>query len=167
MAAYATADDIANYKDARRLGDLVSDDGTRVAAGSLSGNAKLEAALEAASGEVESAVFVGERYSTADLSGLTGNSLAYLKKIVCDIAYAILWERKAEADPELRADAIERSQRHLKMLRSGERIFDVDEAKDAGLPKLVQASRVELDRMNYIRDRTRNFFPERQLPGNR
>lgn len=164
--AYAAASDLINYKDARHLGDLCSDDGTRVASGSLSGDAKITAALDAASGEVEAALLQGKRYTAADLADLTGNSLAYLKKLTCDIAFWILWDRKPAYRPDehSREKAMEQCAESLKKLRTGEHIFNVTAVKDAGVPDLQAPSLVELQRNNFLVDACRpRYFPDRRI----
>lgn len=164
--AYAAASDLINYKDARHLGDLCSDDGTRVASGSLSGDAKITAALDAASGEIEAALLQGKRYTAADLAALTGNSLAYLKKLTCDIAFWILWDRKPAYRPDehSRQQAMETCAESLKKLRTGEHIFNVTTVKDAGVPDLQAPSLVELERNNFLVDACRpRYFPARRI----
>ena len=164
--AYALASDLINYKDARHLGDLCSDNDTRVTSGSLSTDAKISAALDAASGEVEAAVLQGKRYTAADLTGLTGNSAAYLKKLTCDIAFWILWDRKPAYRPDehSRQQAIEQAANALKMLRTGEHIFNVTAVKEAGVPDMDFPSAVELEQNNFLVDACRpRYFPARRV----
>jgi len=129
-SAYATGTDCIKYFDARFIGDLLADDGTRVAAGSIAADAKMVAALEAASGEVESAALKGARYRVADLQAMTGMSLSLLKRTVCRLAIgALLWRRNPTGPkPEMLADEEER----LQALQMGIRIFGFEETQDAG-----------------------------------
>jgi hypothetical protein len=95
------------------------------------------------------------------LAALDGNSRAYLKDIVCDIAMARLFYRKASAHTDEYKQAIEVSDVHLERLRKGERVFDVVEVKDAGTPSYSAPSLASINTLNLLRDRTRNFYPHR------
>ena len=169
MAAYASISQLVERFDARTLGDLVSDDGTRVVEGLLSSNAKLTAALEDASGQIEAALLMGGRYATSDLTGLTGNSAKYLIRLTCEIAFAMLWERRPYADDQRRAKALEKAEEHLEMLRKGSHIFDVSAVKTAGVPSVSGPTTVELIALNFLRDKTQHFYPTRagRLPDSR
>lgn len=164
--AYATANDLISFKDARHLGDLCSDDGTRQPAGALANNAKITAALDAASGEIEAALLQGKRYTASDLSTLTGNSAAYLKKLTCDIAYWILWDRKPAYRPDdhSRDRVIEACQQALKMLRTGEHIFNVTAVKEAGVPDMDYPSEATIRENNFVVDIARpRYYPARRV----
>jgi phage gp36-like protein len=163
--AYATPADLINYKNANHLGDLCTDSGTRVAAGDLPLDPKILAALDAASGEIDAALLQGKRYTVEDLAALEGGSLAYLKKLTCDIAFWILWDRKPAYRPDdhSRDRAIEMNQQALKLLRTGEHIFNVTAIRDAGVPKLEYPSIVEMQQNNYVVDAARpRYYPSRR-----
>lgn len=164
--AYATAADLINYKSSAHLGDLCSDDGTRQPAGALTANPKIQAALDAASGEIEAALLQGKRYTAADLAALTGNSQAYLKKLTCDIAFWVLWDRKPAYRPDdhSRDRAVEACQQALKMLRTGEHIFNVTAVKEAGVPDLDYPSAATMQENNFIVDLARpSYYPARRV----
>lgn len=129
-SAYATGADAVKYFDARFLGDLCADDGTRVSEAGLASDAKMAAALEAASGEVESAALKGARYRVADLQAMTGMSLGLLKRTVCRLAVgSLLWRRSPTGPkPEMLRDEEER----LQALAMGLRIFGFEETQDVG-----------------------------------
>lgn len=168
MAAYATAADLINYTDARWLGDMASDDGKRVPATELTDSGKITAALETASGLVESSCLQGKRYSTTDLSGLTGNSLAYLKMIVCDVAAWRLSERRRYIDPKDYESRHTLAMEHLNALRNGSQVFNVADNLTAGVIDGTDGpTTVQLETLNLIRDRTKRFYPVRRTPGNR
>lgn len=164
--AYAAASDLIARKDVNVLGDLVSDSGARVSSAGLASDTNMAAALDDASGLVDSALLQGKRYSTADLSALTGNSAAYLKRIVCDIAFWLLWDRKpAYGGVEDRAGAREQARQALDDLRTGKHIFDVEAVKEAGLPSVGGPTVVEINRLNLIVDRARpRYYPQRIMP---
>jgi len=167
--AYATAADLILRKDSRTLGDLVSDAGTRVSEAGLASDTKLAAALDDASGQVDAALLRGGMYQPADLTSLTGNSLAYLKRITCDIAFWLLWERRPAYDDNPRRDAAqERAEEHLDNLRTGKAIFDVPANIEAGKAEITGPSRVAIQDLNLLADRCRgSFYPMRETPHNR
>ena len=162
--AYASAADMLKRKDARTIGDLVSDTGVRINSTLLLTDANLSAALDDASGEIDAALRVANRYSAANLAGLTGNSLAHLKRICCDIAFGLLWERRPWGDEDQRADAMDRAKKALDRLRKGEAIFDIAANVEAGLPEAHVPSISSISRLNLLVDRARNgFYPARRL----
>lgn len=165
MAAYATNAQMLERYDARVIGDLVADDDTRVAAASLPANTVLTAFLEDASGLILAACLRGERYTEADLTGLTGNSAKHLIRITCDIAMASLYGRRMDSQyEEARAKSEERAEKHLERLRKGEHVFDVDANKDAGLPTSTYPSLSDSANRNGLRESVRGLFPTRRVP---
>ena len=71
------------------------DDGTQATLTQMETNARLAAALMAASGQVESALLASKRYSVADLEALNGASVQYLKQLVADLAFYKLLTARA------------------------------------------------------------------------
>lgn len=168
MASYADPAAMMVRYDVRTLGDIVSDDGIRRSSTDLLTDANLLAALADASGEIEAALLQGRRYSAIDLSGLTGNTQAYLIRLTCTIAWGLLYERRPSYQSDLRDDALDRAEEALEKLRRGEHIFNLDENKDAGLPEISGPTTVELDRLNLITTQARgHYFPARHRPDNR
>jgi len=170
MAAYVTAAEFIARFDKRIVGDLASVDGNRVTASALESDERITTVLEDASGEVDAAVKVGNRYLTADLAGLTGNGLQYLKKIVSDIAFYLLIDRRVlnrvTADEAERRFMVYRA--HLKDLRTGLQIFDVDAAKEAGLPLTDGPTTTEANNLNTMTSRVRgHLYPTRMMPAGR
>jgi len=164
MSAYADAADLILRKDARTLGDLVSDTGVRVAEGVLEDDERIAAALEDASGMVDAAVLQSKRYTAAELSALTGNSLAHLKRLVCDIAFWLLWERRPSygIDDPGREQAWTRSREALKALREGVEIFEVSGVPEAGLPDVASPTLIDLQTASPVVSRARgSYYPRR------
>lgn len=159
--AYATPAQLFARKDVRTIGDLASDDGTRVSLTDLPTSANVLAALDSASGAIEAAIMAGNRYTPADLAGLTGNSAAYLVQITCDVAMAGLHSRRPTMHTDQYKAAIEVSDMHLERLREGVHVFDVAAVKEAGAASVTIPSVVSVQSQNLIRDRTRNFYPTR------
>mgnify|MGYP000599987038 CR=1 FL=1 len=165
--AYAAATDLTARYDWRSIADLVLDNGTAaVNQAAVESSAIVATALDDASGEVETSLKRGGRYSTANLAAVSGNSLALLKRITCKIAFWYLWERRpswAENDQydQAKGDA----RRFIEQLRSGELVFDLDDQKDAGNIETSGPTRLNLDSMNLMRDRYSDFYPPRFLYG--
>ncbi len=161
--AYASASDLTARYDTRIIQDLASDTGTAVSSGALATDAKVAAALDDASGRIDSALTVARIYSTDDLDDLTGNSLALLKRITCELAMAFLISRRQEKllDGSV-AEVEQKSEDYLDRLRKGERLFgEAESAKDAGLPSVDGPTAVQYNELNLLPDRTRNFYPSR------
>lgn len=166
MASYATPADLVKRYDARDIGDLADDTGNQVAAGDLDDDPNVLAALEDASGDIDSALLAGNRYTVAELAALTGNSLSKLKRLTCDIAMAYLLGRRPAHDPDRLKAFEERCRSMLERLRKGENVFDITAVKEAGVIDRGTPSAVDYDRMQLMRDRTRNYYPRRSFPTN-
>lgn len=171
MTAYATPADYLLRYDYRPTGDLVSDSGTAVPQNQLANDNALLTALKAASGEVESALIVGGRYSVAQLTALTGNSLENLKDLVCELAAIRLEKRRMNLNTE-QVDLLVKLQKmandRLTQLRNGENLFNIPEAIGAGLISTSGPSTLAIERLNLIRDRVgTSYYPARRMPFDR
>lgn len=168
---YCTPAQLLERYDARVIGDCVSDDatGVRVDPTDLLTNPIVLSHLEQASGEIEVSLMQGGRYEVADLSGLTGGSLAFLVALCADLTFASLWRRRSwTADDDRGRVVAEAARAELERIRKGEHIFGIPKIVEAGLPATAGPSRVALRRLNMIVDRARPFFyPERRTPNNR
>lgn len=133
------------YHDWQQVSDLVRDgDEPRPTKLALldSANepgASLVLMLLAASGELESACLIGKRYKPVDLAALTGSGLGRLEKIVADLGFWALQQRRqpGSADPKNVPGALQ-ALAELDRLRDGERIFSLTESADAGNPSVGQ-----------------------------
>jgi hypothetical protein len=152
--------------DVRNIGDLVTDDATRVEdVNILAVNPKLLAALNSAAGKINAACLTGERYSVSDLAGLDGESKAYLVDLNCTVAWAALWRRRSYTeDSQTRTDAMVRSDEELTRLRNGEWVFDVAEAKSSGRADVTTIHRDDVStNYNLVADRVRShLYPRRR-----
>lgn len=166
--AYASAADMIVRYDVRTLGDLLTDDSQRQSPAQVLASDTLTAMLADASGEIDAALRVGQRYTAANLAALTGNSLALLKRITCQIAMRMLWERRPylnEVQEQARDESQDKSRRMLEKLRKGEAIFDIADVPDAGLPSHDQPQLSVINLLNLTVDRARRgYFPARRLP---
>lgn len=160
MAAYATQTDVLTFFRQITVQDLLSDDATGEYTGTIASDSTLGSLLEAASGDVEAACGVSNMYSPTDLAALTGNSLMLLKRLVCQKAMILLVQRTPEKwSDEYWQKQEERVDNYLDRLRKGERLFDDESKRDAGLPTIDGPTAVQLTNLNVITTRTHNFFP--------
>jgi len=160
--AYASSTDLTARYDERDIADLASDSGTPES--DLANSAIVQAALDDASGDVDAALLKGGRYTATQLSGLTGNSLAKLKRITCEIAMHYLMERRPDFSPE-RAEQLEiRRKRHLERLRKGEDVFGLDPAIEAGAPSHQELTTADYQNLNFTRDHVQHYYPDRRIP---
>ena len=158
--SYATGLEFIQRYDERTLGDLVSDTGTRVTV-NLDTNAVLLQHLEDASGKIESALLVGNKYQVEDLEGLPDNSAAYLKRLTCDVAFSLLRQRRGY-DIEQYV-GVKESLETLNRLQLGERVFNIDEVKVNGNTVKTPIPAQTIYNQNLMRDNTR-YFPPRRWP---
>lgn len=131
--SYASITDLSNRIDTRILGDLISDSGVR---GTVAGNTILTAILDSAAGLIDSAAFIGQRYTPALMATIVtnaGQDLEYLRQLNCEIAYLMLRRRRGIYDDadEKRQEALDRT---LGDLRDGKRVFAVAADEAAGIP---------------------------------
>lgn len=170
---YATAVDMQSRYDWREIGDLISDSDEQISADdqliTTAGTAggRLNDVLTDASGDVDTALLVAGRYATTDLTGLTGSSLNYLKRIVCRIAMCYLMERKPLFKPEVVEQYRKWTDKYLKQLQDGVNVFNLPGQVSAGTPEAAGLSTVQYDvnNLNLATDPARmHYYPNRQLP---
>lgn len=164
--SYAAPADFLKRYDYRILGQLVTDTGTAVTPTALLNDPNLQAALDDASGMIDSAVLVSNRYGIADLTALTGQDQAFLLRLTCDLAFVLLQERRGAVDvkdlPQYQA-----TMQTLQWLRNGERIFAVPQNELDGNPTYEFVSVQKYADLDLARDEAGRFFPlrrEQQFP---
>lgn len=160
--AYATGAEFTTRYDARRLAQLVADDGVQVASGTVATNNVLLAALEDASAAINSACYVGERYDASSLGALTTNGEYLLKRLCCDIAFGYLVARRGLSTDETNklAPRYVEALAYLDLLRKGERIFDTADGSNAnaGLARHVPVGGLDPANQTSIIYNMRPFF---------
>lgn len=161
MAAYASASDLIARRDKRLIGELISDTDEPPTDADILASTVLTTLLEDASGQIESAMLSGKRYEPADLAGLTGNSLAFLKKIVCTIAMADLYERRPGIHIEQAKAYTEMAQGYLEALRTGKNLFNIDEHATAANPDTTAPTVVDYTDLNLLPEQMIRHFPYR------
>lgn len=143
--------------DWRPVADLLSDTGQRFSFEQLAGNEALQAAFDAAMGEVESACLCGNRYSPADLAALTGVGRAMLYKLLTDLTLMFLYDRRPTASMPS-TDMFKRAMAKLEQLRHGERVFSLQETMDAGEVDHEVEDRADVDARNLTTVQASRFF---------
>ena len=160
--SYATGADLVLRFDARTLGDMIGD-GESVEEDDVPTHPVVTMALEDASGDIDMALKLGNRYSASDLANLTGTSLASLKRVTCEIALSHLLKRRIGRAEEYEAQR-KLAETTLERLRKGDIVFDLQPQQEAGLadsPTFIQA---DADQSTLLRDRVHNYYPRRHLP---
>lgn len=162
MAAIATAAEMVKRYDVRLLGDLVGDAGVRVGPSELVDDPNLQQAIDDAWGEILAALLMSQRYSEADLAGLSGESQKYLVRINCQIALGNLQERRGWKEDDTRAAAhvaaANRARKELEDLRTGKKVLNVEAVTAAGLPEIRQPTVSSVRRNNLAVDEARRGF---------
>lgn len=152
--AYATGEDLIDRYDVDLVGDLASDDRETLDREDVPTHPHVLTALEDASGEVDTALLAGGRYTTDQLAGMTGTSASYLKAIVCGLAMAALHERRPEAVEEARIERLtKRATEAIRAIRRGDNVF--------GLQEQIEATRLDLNGPSALQLRDRNGLAER------
>lgn len=162
--SYCSAADFFKYVDVRMIRDLIRDDGTRANQQDALSDANLTEALLSASGEVESACLVGNKYLPTDLAALTGASQALLRKTVAWLAAGSILERRLYADRDF-PPGVEKAELRLKDLREGVRIFGLQEVMDAGNSNTTFLTESDLETQNFATFQADRFFGIRSNRG--
>lgn len=168
LIPYCSPPEFLTFIDWRLVGDLCSDTDSRVPLATLQGTGpdytnadpNLWAALMAASGELEAACLIGNRYTAVDLAALTGASAQYLKKLVSYLAYGILRHRRGIFDDDSQPQ-VKEARETIDRLEGGGAIFAFDETARAGKPKAEFYEQWEFDRLNLVSRMGRRVFGTR------
>lgn len=163
--SYASVSDLLKRYDARVIGDLVNDSGTRQTSIQLLLDDNVQASLDDAAGMINSAVFNAERYDVVALNNLTGVDQAFLIRLNCDLAFGLLSMRRGTQEKalpmyEMALDTLER-------LRTGDRVFNSLPELQAGNVTSEFVSVDNLTRIDLARDEARRYFPirrDQQIP---
>lgn len=154
MATYATIADLVARYDIETVGQLATDDGVRLLRDEILVHPTIETALEDACGDVDVNLRVGNRYTPAQLTSLDAHCTAHLKKIVCTIAMAQLFDRRPGLYIE-QADATrKRAYEYLDRLAQGVNVFGLSDDTDphvaASMPSLSGPTSVEITERNFL-----------------
>ena len=131
MASLASVNDLIARFDVRTLGQLGSDTNTQLSSVDLQTNEATLAALQDATGLVNSALYTAYKYASSDIDDLSDESAGLLKRITCDMAFIYMAQRRGYTYKD-KFPLIEDSYEILQKLRNGERVLDIADNKDAG-----------------------------------
>lgn len=166
MPSYATPQELVERFDLRTVGQLVTDDQQQLSHTAVVAHQNVLTALQDASGRVESALLHGGRYKVTDLTSLSDNSQNYLKLIVCTLAMVSLLRRRPGCFTELLSQLTAEAEEHIKQLKSGSEVFNLDAHKGAGV--LEDSGHGNLDSISLLNNRslisdvlTHRLFPAR------
>lgn len=129
--AFITNQEFVDRYDVRTIGDLLSDLGVRFASGTVVNSTVLTQFAAEASGEIEAMAYMGERYKREDLAALTGNSLAYLKRLTADKMLSNMLNRRPDPTRPIPPN-VQQSLAILDKLSLGYAIFALGGAAEAG-----------------------------------
>jgi phage gp36-like protein len=165
--AYAAPADLIDRFDQNDVGQLCSDDKRVISVVDLVSNQRCLTALNDASGDIDGALMVGNRYNANDLATLSPNSTFKLKRVCCEIAMMHLVNRRVGWNPAKAKEIRELAEKNLERLRNGENTFNIQASMDAGEPVVDGPTMQDYTKLNLIRDRVKNFYPPRYNPNNR
>lgn len=159
-AAYCTVGQFLNWFDQRVVGDLVMDDGSRNS--SLTTNAVLLQILQEASGDVEAAVMLGNRYAVADLQALAANTNGgiFLAGIVAGLAFAKLLERRPDLEYK-EPDRTKKARAAVIAISSGDAILPFQETQAAGEIEEDVETVTDVDNRTMVSWHTRRYLGRR------
>jgi len=162
---YANANDFLQRYDVRLIGDLVSDDGTRVNPGDLPNHTVVLAVLNDASATVDAAVYVGNRYTPDQLANLSDTAAAFVRRLVCDLALIYIKRRRGRFDPEKDAALLREVNDTLAGLRDGKDLLLLTGQTEASAStiELVRPELISVNRPRTIQNETRNYYPNPRL----
>ncbi len=170
---YCSVEQFLRRYDRRSVAELLSDDLTPVALGDLEDRETLADLLAEASGLIESAACLGQRYlideSRNDLAALTDNSAAFLAGMVAHLTMHVLWNRRpALMAPGSEPPLARKAEEFLERLRLGERVFGILESHQAAQLDADRETNAEVERRNGPVIIAQRFFGtrvNRELPG--
>lgn len=159
MASYADPADLLKRCRPDIISALVTEGGATQSQDDLESDAILLEVLAYASGEIEAALLVGNQYTPTQLESLTGNSLALLRGITCDIALARLFDRNPGINPSLWEAYTEKADKVLERIRRGTNVFNLTAQRDAGLVDVSTPTIAQIQAANRIVSRAYRYYP--------
>lgn len=157
---YASAADLIARYDVRTIGDLCEDSGVRQTPTQILADPNVSAALDDATGTVNAAIFVANRYTPEQIAGLTNAGLAFLKRLTADLAFLYLVERRGTDVRKMPQWA--RVQESLDRIRHGDNVFDLTGAEVDGLPTVGFPTTQQFADLALERDYASRIFPVRR-----
>lgn len=164
---YVTGDEFAQRFDVRQVGDLVRDDGVQESPGSLPTNPILLECIADAAGEITCSLYVGNRYTVAQLQNLNDDAKSFLRRLNADMALVLLKRRRGKFNPEKDGALSDACDRKIKGLRDGTYMLLQVEAQNAPASTLTldAPQLIPVLRQQTIRNQVgTHWYPERRDP---
>ena len=162
-SAYCTIGELLDRYDARIIAQWLSDNERQLSHADVLASTRLTELLQDASGWVESACLVGQRYTPDDLAALTGNSKRFLTRLVADLTIGMVRSRRAHNE-DAPMPQFEQALETLNRLRLGERIFGLQGNMTAGNPTSEFLKESDIETTNLATFQASRYFGMR---GNR
>lgn len=159
--AFATPQDLVARYDVRDIRQWASDADLPLSVQGILTNVKVTTALQDASGDIESACLMSDKYQPQDLLTLTGNSLQRLKRLCCELAIGYLFENRLRRGDEEAPAVVRRAHETLERFRKGEWVFGFQEAGDAGLIAHHIETPCEVAARNMVTHQAERYFGRR------
>lgn len=149
---YLTSAEFLTYYDKRRVYDMLSDTGSPLTDATYPSNTLITSLIRQASAHIDSACQTGRRYERTQLEDVVtaSNSVSAteadmkraepIKTLCAHLTYGFLIARRGHAATKLTelAPMFDWAQQMLNDLATGQRIFDLDPPKAAGMPQSVR-----------------------------
>lgn len=149
---YLTAAEFLIYYDKRRVYELLSDSGSPLTDGTYPANLTIAALIRQASAHIDSACQTGRRYERTQLEDIvtaanSGSATEAEKKraepiktLCAHLTWGFLIARRGHAATKLAelAPMFDWAQQMLNDLATGQRIFDLELPKAAGIPRTAE-----------------------------
>lgn len=174
-SSYLSAAEFLKRADARTVGQLCSDtEGVTVSPTALLTDPNLQAALDAASGELEEAIFVGQKYRLEDLNVLANtpcNSRARIFDLLSDLALGKLLKRRPNFQVTMTQGEmaqIAAAEEELDHIAQGTKIIAFLETMAAGLLDQNILTNAEITQRNLLVVQVERYLgirADRSLPG--
>jgi phage gp36-like protein len=166
-AQFCDGSDLVARCDRRAIAELASDTDSSVDDVAITTDSNVLLAIEDAEGEVIANLLAGGRYTVTQLAELTGSQLAFLKRIICEIAMLHLYRRRPSWNADLLTAYEKLAEMYLKKLAKGDAIFGGDDGRlEAARPSVDGPTISQTRSLNYITDRS-GYFRRQILPDGR
>jgi phage gp36-like protein len=148
---YLDPANFTKFYDERRVQELLSDSGTEVAVGDIATDPLLEELIIAATGEINSVILQGRRYTVQNLQdiieaadNLTDKmaqaTVRVLNQLCADLVFGMLLARRGYGPEamEKMAPRYKTALQTLEDLYQGKKVFNLSATIEAGVPQIVK-----------------------------
>lgn len=159
MSISVDGDDLIARFDVQLVGRLASDEtGVQLTPDAVAAHANVTTAISDALGRFEAAVQSGGKYTITDLESLTATSLAYAKRLICNLAMLALMLRRPGTHTMEREHMMKETESALNALAAGKDVFTLDPQLEAGLLDMHQTTESVRVMRSLIADRLRGHL---------